>query len=202
MNGNATSTQRTALLDAAAELIRAEGAEGWTLEALAERCAVGPAAVRAEFASEWEAFCEVIRRDERRFEDIVDASQAATPGERLVSFIETCVPNFDWSYWIELWSVALREERARALRNELDVRFRAMIEKIVRQGVEAGEFSASDTGDVAITIATLIDAMALQATLGDTTIRPNYMLDACVTVCGALLDAPLELPQLTEDADG
>jgi hypothetical protein len=43
--------------------------------------------------------------------------------------------------------------------------------------------------------------MALQATLGDTTIRPNYMLDACVMVSGALLGAPLKLPKLEGAGD-
>ena len=68
--------------------------------------------------------------------------------------------------------------------------------------MEAGEFSVSDTRATAITISTLIDAMALQVTLGDTTIRPNYLLDACVTVCGTLLGAPLKLPSLAETNGG
>ena len=116
--------------------------------------------------------------------------------------LEACVPDYDWTYWIELWSLSLRDERASALRTELDERFRDMIEEIVRDGVESGEFTVPDTRRAAITISALIDAMALQATLGDTTIRPNYMLDACVSVCGTLLGAPLKLPPLAESSDG
>ena len=120
----------------------------------------------------------------------------------MLALLEACVPDYDWTFWIELWSLALRDERASALRHELDERFRNVIEEIVRDGVESGEFSVPDTRRAAITISTLIDAMALQATLGDTTIRPNYMLDACVTVCGTLLGAPLKLPSLAEASDG
>ena len=202
MNGDEASPQRTVLLDAAEELIRDEGADGWSLTDLASRAGVGVEDVEAQFESEWHAFCLVVRRDEQRFEGIVVDTSADTAGERIIALLEACVPDFDWTFWIELWSLALRDERARKLRAELDDRFRNLIEQMVRDGVDAGEFSVADTRATALTIATLIDAMAVQATLGDTTVRPNYMLDACVTVSGILLGASLTLPQLQGSEDG
>ncbi|MDX6587014.1 MAG: hypothetical protein QOI31_1487 [Solirubrobacterales bacterium] len=202
MNADETSPERTALLDAAEALIRAHGADGWALAELADRAGVELEAVEAEFETEWEAFCLVMRRDEERFESVLFASSAESPSEWILALLEACVPDYDWTFWIELWSLALRDERASALRTELDERWRDLIEEIVRDGVEAGEFSAPDPRRAAITISTLIDAMALQATLGDTTVRPNYMLDACVTVCATLLGAPLKLPSLAEANDG
>ena len=202
MDADDTSAQRDAVLDAAEELIRDEGADGWSLEDLAARPGVGAAAVAAELGSEWEAFCLVIRRDEARFERLARGTAAVSPGARLVALLEACVPDFDWTFWIELWSLALRDDRARALRADLDERFRDLIEEMIEDGVEAGEFSVPDTRAVAVTIATLIDAMALQATLGDTTIRPNYMLDACVMVSGVFLGTSLELPKLEGGEDG
>jgi AcrR family transcriptional regulator len=198
MNADETPPERTALLDAAEVLIRAEGADGWTLPELAEQAGVGLSEVEAQFAGTWEAFCHVIRRDEARYETVALRPVQESPSARVLTLLEACVPDYDWTYWIELWSLALRDERAVKLQIELDERFRDVIEEIVRDGVEAGEFSVSDTRRVATTISSLIDAMALQATLGDTTIRPNYMLDACVTVCGTLLGAPLKLPPLAE----
>jgi AcrR family transcriptional regulator len=202
MNGDQTSPERTQLLDAAEFLIRQDGADGWALSQLAERAGVGLELVQAEFETEWDAFCQVMRRDEERFEAVILESSAETAGGRILAVLEACVPDYDWTFWIELWSLALRDERASALRLELDERFRDVIEEIVSDGVEAGEFSVSDTRTAAITITTLLDAMALQATLGDTTVRPNYMLDACVTVCATLLGAPLKLPALSEASDG
>jgi len=202
MNADETSPERTALLDAAEELIREDGADGWALAELADRVGVGLEVVEAEFESEWEAFCQVMRRDEERFEVVSQGTPAETPSERILALLEAIVPDYDWTFWIELWSLALRDERASTLRLELDERFRDLIEEMVRDGVEAGEFSVADTRRAAITISTLIDAMALQATLGDTTVRPNYMLDACVTVSGTLLGVPLKLPSLAETSDG
>jgi AcrR family transcriptional regulator len=201
MNGDETSAERTQLLDTAEALIREYGADAWELAQLADRAGVGLDAVEAEFDSTWEAFCYVIRRDEKRYETVALRPGQGSPGERILALLEACVPDYDWTYWIELWSLAVRDERAVELQMELDERFRDVIEEIVRDGVEAGEFSVPDTRRAAITISALIDAMALQATLRDTTIRPNYMLDACVSVCGTLLGAPLKLPSLAEASD-
>lgn len=202
MNGDGTSQERTVLLDAAEGLIRDEGADGWTLAQLAERAGVRLADVEAEFDSAWEAFCFVMRRDEERFEQSVLSDLPQTPSGKILALLEACVPDYDWTFWIELWSLALRDERAREMRADLDRRFRDMIEQMVREGVEAREFTVTDVRGAALTISTLIDSMALQATLRDTTVRPNYMLDACVTVCGSLLGAPLKLPSLAEAHDG
>ena len=124
-----------------------------------------------------------------------------SPSERVLALLEACVPDYDWTFWIELWSLALRDERAGALRARARRALPRLIEEIVRDGVEAGEFSVPDTRRAAITISALIDAMALQATLGDTTIRPNYMLDACVTVCGTLLAPRSSCRTLAESND-
>lgn len=201
MNADETSPEHTALLDAAEDLIRVEGADGWSLADLAARADVPLDAVEAEFRDEWEAFCDVIHRDEKRYETTALRPRQTSASERVLALLEACVPDYDWTYWIELWSLALRDKRAVALQIELDERFRAVVEGIVRDGVEAGEFSVPDTRRAAITISALIDAMAFQATLGDTTIRPNYMLDACVTFCGALLGASLKLPPLAGSGD-
>ena len=203
MNGDETSPERTALLDAAEALIRANGADGWELAQLAERAGVGLDEVQAQFDDTWDAFCHVIRRDEERYDESVALRPSQTsPSERILALLEACVPDYDWTFWIELWSLALRDERAVALQIELDERFRNVIEEVLRDGVETGEFTVADPRRAAITISALLDAMALQATLGDTTIRPNYMLDACVTVCGILLGAPLKLRPLAEPDDG
>lgn len=196
MNGESKPERAQSILDVAESLIRADGADGWSLDDLAARAGVEPDALRVDFSSEWEVFCQVIRRDERRFEAVVETNPGATAGESIMRLLEACVPDFDWTYWIELWSLSLRDERARALRVELDERFRDLVEEIVRRGIETGEFSVPDARVAAITIATLIDSMAVQATLGDTTVRPNYMLDACATVAGSLLGTTLHLPHL------
>ena len=193
MNEDETSG-RGAILDGAERLIRADGADGWSLAELAEEAGMGVDVVRSQFETEWEVFAAVIKRDERSFEAVTERSRSAPPRERIVAVIDATVRDFDWTYWIELWSLSLRDQRASTLRIELDQRFRALVGRIVRDGVEAGDFQVTDPKRVTVTLATLIDAMATNATLGDSTVRPNYMLDACVAVAGKLLACELSMP--------
>lgn len=201
MNEAKETDHRASVLDTAGDLIRERGADGWSMDDLAARAGVPLADLEAEFESEWTVFCHAIRRDEERWEIAIREAPYADAKERVVCLLEACVPDYDWIFWIELWSVALREAPARELRDELDQRFRALIEELVQEGVDSGEFIVDDVRATAVTIGTLIDSMALQATLGDTTVRPNYMFDACVAVSSTLLGTQLAMPKLTEPED-
>lgn len=191
-------------MDAAKRLTVERGAEGWTLAEVAEHAGMETEAVSDELASEWDVFEAVIRRDEVAFELLVAASvdRADAAGPRLLRLIEACVTEFDWTLWIELWSLALRDERARELRRELDENFRHAVAEVIERGCERGEFHVPDPNGTAIAIATLIDALAVQATLGDSTVSPNYMLDACAAVAGPLLGIKLSLRGQDDVSDG
>ena len=87
----------------------------------------------------------VIRRDEERWEAAIREAPYENATDRVMHLLQACVPDYDWTFWIELWSLALRDERAAALREELDQNFRALIEELVHGGVESGEFAVEDT---------------------------------------------------------
>lgn len=185
------------LLTAASQVIREAGCEGLTREAVAARAGV-PA---DEVPEPWDLFAAVIRHDEAQFNAIVDKAVAATtvPTEQVLALIEACVNDFDWTYWIELWSMALRDERARELREELDGNFRTRLEKLIRDGRESGEFDVPDPASTAIAIATLIDSLAVDATLRDDTVSPNYMFGASASVASRLLGAELKIRNRLDD---
>ena len=180
------------LLDAAEQLIIKRGYEGLSPADAASGAGLGSA---GEPPSQWELFAAVMQRDEARFNTIVDAALAETegPGPRLLALIEACVVDYDWRYWIELWSQSLRDERAGRLREKLEAEFRVRIAGVIEDGRTAGEFSVDDSGATAVAIGTLIDALAVEATLGDTTVSPNFMLNACATVAGRIVGAELKL---------
>ena len=145
--------------------------------------------------SAWELYAAVMRRDEEQFNELLATvgAEIETAGGRLMALIEACVVEYDWSLWIELWSLALRDERARRLRRELDADFRERIGELIREGAEAGEFEVADQDATTMAIATLIDSLAVQATLRDTTVSPNYMFRACASLAGQLLGTELAL---------
>jgi BetI-type transcriptional repressor, C-terminal len=181
------------LVDAAGRLILDKGFEGLSPS---EAAAAAGNGVVDELPSAWDLFVAVIREDEDRFNAIVDSATAGAEkaGAKLLGVIETCVTDYDWSYWIELWSLATRDQRARELREDLDRPFRSKIEALVEEGRASGEFDADvEPASTALAIATLIDALAVEVTLGDDTVSPNYMLGATASVASRLLGAELKL---------
>jgi AcrR family transcriptional regulator len=186
------------LLEAATLVIREEGYEGLSRDKVAARAGMP----EDEVPEPWALFEAVIRGDEAQFNGIVDRAVAATPvpAEQMLALIETCVNDFDWSYWIELWSLALRDQRARDLREELDRGFRMRLENLIAAGRESGDFDVPDPGTTAAAIATLIDSLAVDATLRDDTVSPNYMFGASASVAGRLLGAELKIRNRLDDA--
>ena len=154
----------------------------------------------ADGSSAWELFEAVIRREEKQFNDRVDALLDGTPSpaDGITRLIETCVADYDWTLWIEIWSLALRDARARRLREELDASFRERIARAVEDGKASGEFEVEDPASAVLAIAVLIDTLAVDATLGDTTVSPNYMFRAMIVAAGRLLGAELRLPGMSD----
>jgi len=196
--GGADKERDQRLQNAAADVISEHGFEGLRGDVVAARAEVPEDAV----PEPWELFAAVIRTDEDRFNAIVDGAVGAAnaPAEQLLAVIEACVTDFDWTYWIELWSLGLRDERARELRDQLDVAFRARIANLIEAGRAAGAFDVPDPESAAVAISTLIDALAVDATLRDDTVSPNYMFGLSASVAGRLVGAELKLPGRGDDA--
>ena len=112
MNSDETNERADLILDAVETLVRLDGADGWSLADLADRAGVSLEEVESEFESEWEAFCYMIRRDEARFEAGIRTAPYRDQKERFMRVLEACVPDYDWTFWVELWSLALRERPA------------------------------------------------------------------------------------------
>ena len=91
-----------------------------------------------------------------------------SPRDKLRLMLETSADEYDWTLWMELWTRALRDSAsAQPPGPRLDERWRAQIAAVIREGQAAGEFGEADPDDVALVLASLIDGLAVQVTLGD-----------------------------------
>jgi hypothetical protein len=93
---------------------------------------------------------------------------------------------------MELWTRALRDRSSRVARRRLDERWRAQIAEVIRDGQRAGEFGEADPDDVALVLASLIDGLAVQVTLGDPAVPKERMLARALDIAERLLQADLE----------
>jgi AcrR family transcriptional regulator len=185
--------RRPQLLDAAAGVIAERGIAATRIADVAERAGTSPPAVLYWFDSKDELLAEALTVDEERFyEKLTERLEALdSPRERLRLLLESSAEEYDSRLWMEIWTRALRDRSTRRVRRRLDQRWRAQIAEVIRDGQDAGEFGEADPDDVALLLASLIDGLAVQVTLGDPDVPKERMLARVVDVAEKLLATEL-----------
>jgi hypothetical protein len=74
----------------------------------------------------------------------------------------------------------------------LDQRWRAQIAEIIRVGQASGEFVEGDADALALPIAALIDGLAIQVIMNDSTVTTERMHRSCMEVAAHVLGFVLE----------
>ena len=75
--------------------------------------------------------------------------------------------------WLDLWALSPRSPGVAAIRQKSDERWRAAIRSIVLAGQEAGEFAQVNADDFTITLAALLDGLAVQIGVDDPEVPPQ-----------------------------
>jgi AcrR family transcriptional regulator len=166
---------------------------------VASRAGTSPPAVLYWFEDRDELLNEALGFSEDRFYDSLTErlDSVDTPAQRLRLLIEASAEDPDWTLWMELWARALRDEQARKTRLRLDARWRDEIGALVLAGQGTGEFDrARDADEIALLLASLLDGLALQATLEDPKVDAKRVRDLLIEAAGRLLGT--ELPEVDE----
>ena len=185
--------RRPQLLEAAAGVIAERGIAATRIADVAERAGTSPPAVLYWFDSKDELLAEALTVDEARFyQKLTERLEALdSPRERLRLLLESSAEEYDSRLWMEIWTRALRDRSTRRVRRRLDQRWRGQIAEVIRDGQNAGEFGQADPDDVALLLASLIDGLAVQVTLGDPDVPKERMLARVVDVAEKLIATEL-----------
>ncbi len=174
--------RREQMLRAALEVILERGYAETRIADVAERTGTSPALVIYYFKTRDQLLTEAIRYSDdtwyaeylRRMEEI------PTAVGRLAQLIAmNCLPGTDpepgayWTLWLDLWAFSPRSPGVAAVRQKSDERWRDAIRSIVLAGQEAGEFALVDADDFTITLASLLDGLAVQIALDDPQVPPQ-----------------------------
>ena len=192
--------RRPQILAAASQVIAERGVAATRIADIAERAGTSGPALLYWFDSKDELLSEALGFAEQSFYDSLTKRLARLehPGERLRLLIDASVDDYDWTLWMELWTRALWDERSSAARRRLDDRWRGEITREVRAGQLSGEFAGDDDPErVAAIIASLLDGLAVQATLGDPGFPPARIVELTVEIAERLLGT--RLPELDDD---
>jgi AcrR family transcriptional regulator len=182
------------ILKAAGEVIARKGVEATRIADVAEAAETSPASVMYWFESRDELLAAALTFYEDNFYGELSArlAELEDPRDRLVALIDSAVGGADWVLWMELWIRALRDRELAAARRRLEERWRSEILSILNAGLAYGAFEETDTERATLELAALIDGLAVQVALGDSTVTPDVMRTICIEVAERILGTTLD----------
>jgi AcrR family transcriptional regulator len=154
--------RKAQILNAAAAVLSERGYANARVVDIAKAAGTSPAAILYWFDGKHGLLAEALSLREIEFHDryTVRIDRAPTHSQQLRILIEAMLRHYDWALWMELCVLALRDPAAAAERDRMDRRWRAMLRTVIREGQEAGEFSAGDADETMFVLAALLDGMA------------------------------------------
>ena len=191
---------RERILEAACDLIAADGIDDVRIARVAMKAGASTALVHHYFSTREELLEQALLHsfeqvgDERFAEDDAEARTATAA---LAEAIEECLPRpgrfeRDWVLWVELWLRAAREPDLRPLAATLYARYHDWLEEVLKRGIESGEFEQpADLAALTDRTMALLDGLGVRALLRD----PTMDIDAARTQV-----ADFVAPQLGIDA--
>jgi AcrR family transcriptional regulator len=197
------------ILEAAARVITARGLAETRISDIAERCGVSPGLILYYFESKDRLLVEALTSANDQFylrlsREMRRMDSAKQQLERLVELsVPGLLPEYErldeWALWIEIWVRALRDPKLAQEREVLDRRWRQSIADIIRHGRSTGEFpDGEDADQLGLELGAMIDGLAIQVLMNDTTFSPQRMYDVCMDVSSRLIGFELERAALAD----
>ena len=179
MAADAEATTQSAaerILEAACDLIAAEGIDEVRIARVAQRAGASTALVHHYFSTREELLEQALihsfeQAGDERFRQSEDAEETA--GEALARGLAESLPfpgpqEREWVLWVELWLRAVREPALRPVAARLYGRYRAWVAGLIRAGIESGEFRGdADPEALADHAMALLDGMGVRALIQD-----------------------------------
>ena len=164
------------ILDAACDLIAAEGIDEVRIARVAQRAGASTALVHHYFTTREELLEQALihsfeEAGDERFRQSPDAEETAT--EALARGLAESLPfpgsqEREWVLWVELWLRAVREPALRPVAARLYGRYRDWVAGLIRAGVESGEFRADADPEALANLAmALLDGTGVRALIQD-----------------------------------
>lgn len=198
---------RNRILEAACDLIAAEGIDEVRIARVATKAGASTSLVHHYFSTREELLEEALLHSfeqvgDERFGDerIEHADGNAT--DALARAIRECLPlpgtqERGWVLWVELWLRAVRDPALRPIANQLYGRYRDWMADVIRAGIASGEFRAgADADALADEAMALLDGAGVRALIGD----PGMDIDRARSLVARALATELDLdPKALED---
>jgi AcrR family transcriptional regulator len=174
--------RRTAILEAAAQLIAERGYHAVRISDIAAEVGTSTGAVHYYFPGKQEVLTMALRHAvDRSFDrQSVELKQIDDAHQRLLKLFDLQLPRIglvrdEWSIWMQFWAEATIRPELRPIHNTYYARWHETVARIVVRGQRQGVFRADiDPETVATRLTALTDGAAIQVVTG----APNMTVSA------------------------
>ncbi len=175
--------RRNEILETTCEVVIERGFAGTRIADVAKRLEVSSSLIHYHFDSKEqllaEAFAHYANKDVAAMEGEIESAPTALG--KLERVIQNYVPegsdDFEWMLWIDGWGEALRNPMMRKISQQLDEQSIELLARIIRNGVECGEFTCPDPNASAMRLTALVDGLAVQFAAHDGMVNRDQLID-------------------------
>ncbi|MFM8267745.1 MAG: TetR family transcriptional regulator C-terminal domain-containing protein [Ilumatobacteraceae bacterium] len=175
--------RRIEILEVTCEVVIERGFAATRIGDVAKRLDVSSSLIHYHFDSKEqllaEAFAHYARKDLAEMEAEVEA--APTSVAQLDRAIRNYVPegsgDVEWMLWIDGWGEALRNPMMRRISQELDEQSAGLLARVIRHGVERGDFACADPDAAALRLTAAVDGLAVQFAAHDRVLTRDQLID-------------------------
>ena len=186
--------RRQRVLKAALAAITERGIPDTRMADIAARAGMSPGHVLYYFRSKAHILAEVLRWNEDRFHEQLQAklTKTTTARERLMHLVRASVPDGrgdpHWLLWLEVWAMSPHDRELLEDQELQERRFQDLLAVVIGDGQASGEFDSSlEATDAAIRLSALIDGLAIHVVIGAPGIDRDAMLRIATSEAASML---------------
>lgn len=185
------AARRAEILDTTCAVVRERGFGATRVQDVAGRLGVSTGLIHYHFENKdhllAEAFAHAARLDMERFPEALDQPTALDALAHAIALYAPEGGDSSWPMWIDAWGEAQRNERLRAISQELDLAWMGLLKQVIERGVEAGEFSCDDPHATAWRLAAVLDGLAIEAVVHEKNVARTELLNWAAHLAAAEL---------------
>ncbi len=175
--------RRAEILETTCEVVIERGFAATRIADVAKRLEVSSSLIHYHFDSKEqllaEAFAHYARKDVAEMEaEIGAAPNAVAQLDRVIhNYVPEGSGDVEWMLWIDGWGEALRNPMMRKISQELDAQSASLAERVIRHGVDTGEFVCVDPAAAALRLTAVVDGLAVQFAAHDGTLTRDQFIE-------------------------
>ncbi|MEO8266354.1 MAG: TetR family transcriptional regulator C-terminal domain-containing protein [Ilumatobacteraceae bacterium] len=189
--------RRNEILETTCEVVIERGFAGTRIADVAKRLEVSSSLIHYHFDSKEqllaEAFAHYANKDVAEMEGEIESAPTALG--KLERVIQNYVPegsdDVEWMLWIDGWGEALRNPMMKKISQQLDEQSTELLARIIRIGVESGEFACPDPNASAMRLTALVDGLAVQFAAHDGMMNRDQLIEHVRFAAGAEIGVAL-----------